>query len=230
MTRTGLRVAGSALIAYGLVGTILLVAIGATMLQPLDEIGGLTSSLGDQRTAALESLERASETISRTSASVRNMETSVAQARLATDRASEVSRSLGGSMRQIGEQMAVTIFGLQPLISLRAGFDQTAGELELLADDVGAIGEALASNQQDARDVASALEELGGAIGRLRVAVAASPDLGASIGALEPLRLGVLALVGWLLVAALASIVTGVGLWWLSRGVRYQSSAHSIVD
>jgi hypothetical protein len=220
MTRGLLRLVGSVLIAYGLIGAVLLGAVGATVARPLDDIATLGSSLDDQQAAALEALDQASATIVDTAAAVRNMDTSLAQANLATVRTAGISRGMAQTMRNLAFEMQLTIFGVQPLIGLAAGFDQSGEQLDLLADDVQAIGTALDSNRADTVAIAGGLDELARSIDRLRVAVAASPNVAGMTGSLGQLQLALLALIGWLLVAAVGSILAGVGCWMAARRAR----------
>ncbi len=218
-----LRLLGSMLIVYGVAGAVLLVAIALTLSQPLDDIKAIGTSVTDQRDAALEALDRASDTIDVTADSVRGMETSLVEAHGATERAAGLSRGVALSMQALADQMQLTIFGVQPLIGLAAGFEQSRVQLDLLAEDVATIATALDANREDAVEVADGLDELGASIDRLRAAVAGGPDLAEMMDGLEPVQLAVLALVGWLLLAALGSILAGLLCWRASRFARHGS-------
>jgi hypothetical protein len=216
MSRGLLRLIGTVLVLYGLVGIVLLGAIGMTVARPLDDVRNLTQSLADQQSAALESLERTSETIGQTSASVRNAESSLVQAELATARAAELSRGVSVTMYGLAEQMQLTIFGVQPFITLYPSFEQTGQQLDLLGSDVDAIAEALGANREDTIAIADGLDELGRSIDRLRVAMAGGPDVSGTADFLAPMQMGLLALVGWLLAAALLSLLAGLACWLAS--------------
>jgi prefoldin subunit 5 len=223
MTRGMLRLIGTGLIAYGVFGILLLGVIGAEVARPLDDISAIGTSLTEQREAALESLERAVETIGQTAESVRNIDTSLVEAQQATQRAATLSRGMSLTMFNMAEQMQLTVFGVQPLITLYPGFEQSGQQLELMAEDVEQIAEALEANRQDTVAIASGLDELAASIERLTEAVADGPvltDVGAT---LAPIQLGLLALIGWLLVAAIGSVLAGIGLWMASRSARHGS-------
>ncbi|HWH36986.1 MAG TPA: hypothetical protein VNT28_04340 [Candidatus Limnocylindrales bacterium] len=224
MSRGMLRLVGTALLVYGLAGTLLLGVIGVSIARPLDDITSLGSSLGGQRDAALAALEQSSTTIVDTSAAVRNMDTSLAQANQATARAAGISRGMAQTMRELAFQMQLTVLGIQPLIGLAPGFDATALQFDLLADDVAAIAAALEQNRNDTIAIANGLDELGRSIDRLRVAVADSPDLSAITGSVDEAQLGLLALIGWLLVAAVGCMLAGLGCWWASFRRRGRAS------
>jgi methyl-accepting chemotaxis protein len=223
MTRGTMRLIGTGLIAYGLVGTILLGVIGIEVARPLDHLNAIGASLSDQRDAALESLERAAETIGQTADSVRNIDGSLVEAQQATQRASTISRGISLTMFNMAEQMQLTVFGVQPLITLYPGFEASGQQLELMAEDVERIAEALEANREDTVAIAAGLDELGASIERLTEAVAGGPELPDAAATIAPIQLGLLALIGWLLVAAIGSILAGMALWFASRSARYGS-------
>jgi HAMP domain-containing protein len=220
MTSGWLRLIGTLLVVYGLVGAVLLGAIGFAVAQPLDRITSIGASVGEQQAAALESLERASETIGQTAGAVRNMESSLVQAQLATQRAASLSSGMSLTMLSLAEQMQLSIFGIQPLITLYPSFEQSSQQLGLLAEDVEAIAAALDANRADTLTIAQGLDELGGSIDRLRVAIAAGPDVTSAVEVVQPIQLGMLALIGWLLVAALGSVLAGLACWSASKRAR----------
>lgn len=214
----GLRLLGTALIAYGVLGTALLVVLAASIAAPLDEIGRLAESVGEQRQAALEALDEASAAARETASTVRGMDASLVQSKAATDRAAGLSAGVAQSMRELAAAMAIEIFGIgQPLIGLSAGFEASAQNLDLLAADLSAIGTALETTRADAGSVAGSLDDLATSVEDMRVAVAGSPDMSDTLGSREGLRLGLLALMGWLLAGAIGCILAGLGCWWASR-------------
>jgi len=215
-TRT-LRVLGSLLIVYGLSGVVLLGLLAGTLAPPLDEIEVLAASVGEQRTAALDALDEAATTARQTATSVRNVDTSLAQAKVATDRAAGLSAGVALSMRELAAAMTIDLFGIQPLIGLVPSFEASATNLDLLATDLAAIGTALDTSRGDTATVAGGMDDLAASIDQLRDAVADSPDLSVTVGALEPLRVGLLALMAWLLLAAIGCVLAGFGCWWATR-------------
>lgn len=213
----GLRLMGTALIAYGLVGTILLGVLAASIAAPLDEIGELAESVGEWRVAALDALDEASEAARETSTTVRGMDASLVQSQAATERAAGLSRGVAQSMRELAAAMAIDLFGVQPLIGLAGGFDNSAANLDLLATDLSAIGGALSTTRGDAAAVATNMDDLAESVEELRLAMASSPDMSRSLETRETLRLGLLALMGWLIAGSIGCIVAGLGCWWASR-------------
>jgi flavin-binding protein dodecin len=217
VTRGVLRLLGSALIAYGLAGIVILAVIGLSVGRPLADMASIGSSVSEQQAAALEALDRASDTIDETAAAVRNMETSLTEAHDATQRSATLSRGMAQTMYGLAIQMQITILGIQPLIGLAPSFEQSGAQLDLLAADIDSISTALDANREDTVAVADGLDELGASIGRLRDAVANGPDLTTIAEGLVPVQLGLLALIAWLLVAAVGSVLAGLLCWRASR-------------
>ncbi len=208
------RPVGLGLIAYGVIGLFLLGSVWTALAAPITQLDSITSSVEAQRTAALDSLERASDTIDRTADAINGMDQSLADAKAATDRSSGIATGVATSMSQLADSMTLTIFGIQPLIGLQPGFANSAGQLNLLADDLKTISTALDSNRGDALTVAQSLGELSGSLLRLTDAVRAGPHLELAAASVDTVRVGILALLAWLAVLALGSIGAGVGCWW----------------
>ena len=215
--RRTLRVIGSALLVYGVIGLILLGVFGSVLAAPISDIDEISRSVEQQRVAALDSLEQATETVNLTADAVRGMDTSLTDARAATDRASTIALGVSTSMSQLANSMSITIFGIQPLVGLAEGFNQSSTQLSLLATDLASIGAALESNRDDAAAVAVNLDGLGVALDRLETAVRAGPDLTGAAGSLEAVRVGILGLIVWLGVLAVGCVVAGLGCWWVAR-------------
>jgi uncharacterized protein YoxC len=205
---------GLVLIAYGVIGLVLLSMVGTALAAPITQLDSITNTVEAQRTAALDSLERASDTIDRTADAVNGMDQSLADAKAATDRSSDIAVGVATSMTQLADSMTLTIFGVQPLIGLQPGFANSASQLNLLADDLKTISTALESNRGDALTVAQSLGELSGSLSRLTTAVRAGPHLELASASVDTVRVGVLALLAWLAVLALGAIGAGAGCWW----------------
>jgi hypothetical protein len=215
--RRWLRVLGTVLIAYGVSGIVLFALVAQAVGRPLDEAGELTVSIEGQRSAVVESLDEAVRTIDATAAGVRNMDGSLVQARIATDRAAQLSRDMAFTMYELRNQMGISLFGIQPLIGLAPGFDQMGQQMELLATDVADIGEALGANREDVATVAASMDDLRLSVRRLTTAVRGGPALELTSETLAEMRLGIFAVVGWLIALAVGCVLGGIGCWWAAR-------------
>ena len=198
-------------------GIVILGAIGSVVGRPLEQAAELSVAIEDQRRAALDSLEQATTTIDQTASGVRGMEPSLGQAKAATDRASSISLGVAANMFELSRAMSISIFGTQPLIGLATGFDQTGQQLQLLSEDVAAIGAALDANRDDVQIVAVSLDELRDSVEQLETSLREGPRLAVAPGTLDGIRLAILALLSWMAVLALGSIAGGAYLFWLAR-------------
>lgn len=215
--RRRLRLVGGGLIAYGVVGIVILAAIGSAIGRPLDQAAELSVAIEDQRRAALDALEQATTTIDQTAAGVRGMDPSLGQAKAATDRASAISLGVAANMLELSRAMSISIFGAQPLLGLATGFDQTGQQLQLLSADVAAIGAALDANRDDVATVAASLDELRDSVEQLETSLREGPRLAVGPGTLDGIRLAILALLGWMLVLALGAVAAGAYIFRLAR-------------
>jgi len=213
-----LRIVGGGLIVYGVLGIVILAAIGSVIGRPLDQAAELSVSIEDQRRAALDALEQATTTIDQAAAGVRGMEPSLSQAKSATDRASAISLGVAANMSELSRAMSISIFGAQPLIGLASGFDQTGQQLQLLSADVAAIGAALDANRDDVETVGASLDDLSDSVEQLERSLREGPRLAIAPGTLDGIRLAILALLGWMLVLALGAVAAGVYLFARARG------------
>jgi hypothetical protein len=212
-----LRFVGTVLIAYGVLGIVLFVGVAYAIERPIDEAGRLTVSIEGQRGAVLESLEQASLTVDEAAGGIRGMDASLAQAGQATERAAQLSIGVATSMYELRNAMSLSIFGTQPLIGLAAGFNDAGQQLELLAVDVAAIGEALEANRDDAAAVAASLDQLSVSVAALTQAVRDGPALEVSSDALDGMRLGIYAVIAWMLALAVGCVAGGVACWMAAR-------------
>ncbi len=213
----GLRLLGTILVAYGALGIVLFIGVAYAIERPIDEAGRLTVSIEGQRGALLESLEQAALTIDEAAAGIRGMDSSLARAGEATDRASQLSLGVAASMYELRNAMTIQILGTQPLIGLAAGFDQSGQQLELLAEDMATIGEALEANRDDADAVAVSLGELSESVDTLTRAVRDGPALEVSSDALDGMRHGIYAVIAWMLALAVGCVAGGVACWMAAR-------------
>jgi hypothetical protein len=218
--RRRLRLLGTVLIAYGLLGIALFVGVAYALDRPIDEAGRLTVSIEGQRGALLESLEEASLTIGLTAEGIDGMDDSLAQAQAATERASVLSLGVATSMYELRNAMTISLFGAQPLIGLAGGFEQSGQQLEQLSQDVAAIGQALDANRGDAREVAESMRRLSTSVEELTQSVRDGPALEISSDAIEGMRLGIYAVIAWMLALALGCVAAGMACWLSARSPR----------
>ncbi len=216
--RRRLRLLGVGLLLYGLAGIAIFAVLAVGVSKPLERARRLSASVEVQRKALIDSLDEAETTISQMAEGVSGMDTSLSDARAATDRAAQVSRGVASSMYRLRDAMSLEIpFVGQPLVGLADGFDQSAQNLDLLADDVGAIGTALDANRGDVDTTAANLHDLAASVHALTDSVRLGPGVEISSSSLDAVRLALFAVGGWLALLALGCTAAGLYLLVISR-------------
>lgn len=215
--RRRVQIVGGVLIAYGVVGIVIFLIVASAVTRPLERARELSQSVEEQRAALVESLEQAETTIDAMADGVRRMDTSLADARVATDRSSTIARGVASSMFQLRDAMSIQVFGAQPLIGLASGFHQAGAQLELLAIDLVTIGGALDANRADTVTTASNLDTLAQSVHSLTEAVRTGPGVEIAESTLDAYRLAIFGVAGWLLLLALGCIAAGVYMLRLGR-------------
>ncbi len=218
--RRGLRILGSVLVGYGLTGIALFGIVLTALGPPIVAVGSLSTSLEQERQEVLDTLTRASDTITQTAAGVRGMDTSLDRAQSATNQASGLSSGMADNMHGLAQAMNVSVLGIQPLAGLAPSFEQSGASFETLGQDLDDIATALGDNRQSVQSVATSLDQLGVSIARLTTSIRTGPafSLGAD-GSLAALRIATLAVLVWLSLAALGCVVAGIACWRLARRI-----------
>ncbi len=212
-TRRRVRLLGLALIIYGLLGIGLFAVLAIGVTRPLDRAQRLSSSVEEQRAALVVSLAEAEQTIRAMSAGVERMDQSLGEAKTATDRASNISRGVAQSMYQLRDTVSTEIpFLGQPLIGLAPSFDESGRNLDLLGEDVAAIGSALDSNRADVTLTARNMSELADSVEDLADAARESPSVEVSQTTIEAARLAVWAVAAWMALFAIGCVALGAYL------------------
>lgn len=208
---------GGALVAYGVAGVAIFILVAAAVSRPLEEIQELSRSVDEQRTALVDSLEQAETTIDLMADGVRRMDTSLADARVATDRSSTIAGGVAASMFQLRDAMGIEILGQRPLVNLASGFDQAGSQLNQLATDLLTIGGALDANRGDAVATAGNLDLLAQSVHALTESVRTGPGVEIAESTLDSYRLAIVGVAGWLLLLAVGCIVAGLYAFRLGR-------------
>ena len=134
------RVVGALLLAYGLVGVVVLSTLAMAVL-PM--------------TATLDTVARSSADVSQALASTRDafdgFGSSLTEAQRSAERAAAAARSSSQAAGQLANSMSLSIFGAQPLISLATGFRQQSDDLSALASELDVLAASLSRNGDDVR-------------------------------------------------------------------------------
>ncbi len=207
-----LRLLGVALAAYGAIGLIMFVAVAVAINRPLERAHTLSVTLDQERAALVETMGQARTTLEDMSLGVNGADTSLGDAKVATDRAAGIATSLATSMFSLRDSMSLTIFGAQPLAGLAAGFDNSGQQLATLGTELTTIGVSLNNNRAAVSTTSTDLAKLAVSLGELTTMVRESPDVEISTASLDAVRLAVYAICGWLAVFALGCVIGGLYL------------------
>jgi hypothetical protein len=207
-----LRLLGAGLAVYGVLGLILFVAVAVAVNRPLERAQALSASVESERAALVLTLGQAQATLNGMSQGVGRMDTSLADAKVATDRASGIAGDMATSMYGLRDAMSLSIFGAQPLIGLASGFDTSGQQLQALGTDLATIGTSLDTNRNDAITTSANLAQLATSVGQMTALVSDTQGVEISTASLDAVRLAVYAICGWLAVLALGCIVVGLYL------------------
>ncbi len=210
---------GVALIAYGLIGIAIFVFVAQSINRPLDRVRELSESVEDQRAALVASMSQAETTLRQMAAAVGNMDTSLADAKLATDRSSTIAGGLATSMFLLRDQMYITIpiIEAQPFVSLAPGFDQTGQQLQALSTDLSTIGTSLDTNRADVVTTSENLVDLATSVGDLTDAIQTGPTVEITEDAVDSFRLAIFAISGWVVLFAVGCVLSGLYLIFSGR-------------
>jgi hypothetical protein len=128
---------------------------------------------------------------------------SLVEARRSSQQAAVTARGASATAKQLGDAMAISIFGAQPLLSLATNFRKQATDIESLAIDLDALGTVLGRDERDVRAIRDQLA----ALHDRTVLIASSSAASAPIGPVLYL------LILWLGAQAAAALAAGVLLW-----------------
>jgi phage-related tail protein len=196
--RISRRTTGRLLIAYAILGFVL-VAFGAfTGLELAAQVERLSGTADEALSAAARATEAAADSFTAVDGSLSDAQTSA-------DAAAGLAREAAGSLRSLAAAMDVSILGTQPLQGLAAAFETNAGQADALAGTLDAVGGSLGDTRTEVAligpELSSLSEELR-TLGTEPEAAAAAPGL----------RLFVVLLLVWLVMQAFASLVAGLVL------------------
>jgi hypothetical protein len=188
------------LVAYGIVGILLLAVTFVAGGAGVDRVERLTASLSGTLDVAANA--------ARTSATaMTNLEAGVAQGVSGARDASQLADQASATSAQLAAAMRISLFGTQPLLPLAASFEQLSGQLDSLSTNLDAIGGALDTSDSDLGSVQRQMDRLATRLEEIVVPNGAVAMIGAG-----GLRLTFMALLLWLAIPAVGALVVGLAL------------------
>lgn len=219
-----MRVLGFGLFAYGVVGLVLFVAVAMAVNAPLEKARNLTSQLDQERQALVLTMNQAKTSLADMSTGVGGADTSLVDAKAATDHAAALANTMADNMNQLRDAMSLSIFGAQPLIGLAPGFANAGQGFASLGTEMTTIGTSLDANRAAVATASTDLAKLSLSLGQLTLMVQETPDVAISTASLDAVRLAVYAICGWLAVFALGCVIGGAYLIRVGGSTRPTSS------
>lgn len=186
------------LIAYGLVGLVLVVGGALIGLQAAGRVERVASAADGALVAAARSTRAAAESFT-------SIDGSLASAQLSAGQAATLADEASGTLDALAASMRLSIFGSQPLLPMATEFETSADQAAELAVTLASVGGSLDATRDDVAAIGLELESLGRQLEALR---GADPDAGAG----PPLTLFVGLLLAWLAVPAVGALVFGIAL------------------
>lgn len=201
---------GWALMAFGLVGLLLVGAAGALVLGSLNAVGAAVTGFEAQRDEIVEMLGPASDALAGAASSASNAGTSLSQTSAAARNAAELTTRLAESFENLASLSSFNIFGARPFESVAGQFASVGVEARQLSTDLTATADAMATNITDSQAVAGQLELLATQLEELEASLAniATPSAGSDLP-LTAATIVLLGLLAWFAIFALASIWLG---------------------
>lgn len=190
------RVAGWALLVYGLLGLLLVVGGAPTGLSLAASVERLSLTADGTLQAAIRSTDAAAKAFV-------NVDGSLSQAEESADAAAALARDASGSLSSLAVAMQISVLGAQPLLPLAADFEDSAAQAGALGEALDGVSGSLGDSRTDVASIGSELDDLSTELSALR-------EAGGSGASAPPIRLFVILLLTWLLIPALGGMVAGI--------------------
>jgi hypothetical protein len=194
------RAFGIGLTAYGLVGILLLAVTFLAAGSAVDRIERLSGSLSG-------TLDAAASTARSSTTALSDLQTGVRQGATGARDAGDLAGQASTTSAQLATAMGISIFGSQPFLPMATSFQQLAAQLDSLSTNLETIGTALDTSGRDLDDVEAQMGSLA-----TRLEAVTLPGGAAGIVGAGGLRLTVLALLVWLAIPAIGSLLVGLAL------------------
>ena len=201
-----LRGIGIGLILYGVVGLVFIVV---AMLVTVGAFARI-ETLSESAAAPLRSTAR---TVSEASGAFGRFAVSLDEAQRSSEDAAALARDSADTMAALADAMSVTIFGAQPLAQAAQGFRDVSEQLDGLGENLESVGEALGHNITDVQQAGTNLRDVRDELNTLLAAFGdpgeAGTDAAPPGGGTRIASVALYALLAWLAIPALVSLVLG---------------------
>ncbi|HEX8025970.1 MAG TPA: hypothetical protein VF484_07185 [Candidatus Limnocylindrales bacterium] len=209
------RSAGQALLAFGAVGLVLLLAAAILAVATLGSLSATTADLARGRDQLMAMIAPASASLRSSAAAARNASTSLTQSATAARDGSALMTQLAGSLDQMATLSDLSILGQQPFASAGASFRDTAAKSRTLSTSLETTATSIDTNVRDTAQVSTSLDALASQLDALQADLSTAPATPAA-WTWVALDVVVIGLLGWLAVIALVAL--RIGWRWTRTG------------
>ena len=207
-----LRGIGLGLIAYGVIG---LAIIGVALVVTVGAFARL-ETVSDAVEAPVRSTAR---TLGDASNAFGRFAISLAEAQRSSIDAASLAHETSDTMAGLASAMSITIFGTQPFAQAAQGFEQVSDQLDGLGTDLEQVSDALGNNISDVDRTASNLRDVREEMDQLVAAFGGPAAEASAPGGVRAASLALYALLIWLAIPAVVSLLVGVVLLRYARAV-----------
>jgi hypothetical protein len=207
-----IRLVGLLLLVSGIGGLVAVWSGWRTSDLLLNDLRQAGAGVSPEQTRLVNGMNQISGLVGDAADATDGFAASMTQARTAVSEGSQAAAELAASFQQAGPLLNFEIFGVQPLANVASSFEQNADSFQRLSASLDTTAASLDSNVKDTARVASDLRQARTTLQDISQTVRdfRSPSiLGPGLGSLQ---LSVWALLLWLSIQSLLSILLGIGL------------------
>jgi len=210
------RLFGALLVAYGLLGLLIVIGGAALVANSVARVDGIVSTIDTQRQVLVRSLDATETFLHDAHSGSTNVGSSLTAAVDSARQTADLTRSLATAMDQLSAASSISILGQQPFGGLGTTFGGVASQATSLGDSLDHTADALARNGTDLTQVSADLGNIETEITDLRGQVAAmnlgTDDVASIDRAIETSRLVLFGVLLWLALQALIAVLAGLVL------------------
>ena len=207
-----LRGIGIGLIAYGIIGLVIIVVALIVTVGAFARLESLSDSVEGPIRSTARTLGDASSAFGR-------FAISLAEAQRSSIDAATLAHETSDTMAGLASAMSITIFGTQPFAEAARGFEQVSDQLDGLGTDLEQVSDALGHNISDVDRTASNLREVRDEMDGLVGTFGGAGEGASSPGGVRAASLALYALLIWLAIPAVVSLMVGVVVLRYARAV-----------
>jgi len=207
------RGVGAGLTAYGLAGLVAGIMVVAATLAVGSGLQPAMESIDRQRDAIVASVEHSAVALDQVAALADDAAVGAGQAADIASTSADVSRRLADTLSRLADTFgSFGILGNQPFAPLAADATQVAAQLRGIATDLDALGISIGGVARQIPALSAEVRALSDDLDTVATELAAFEVSADAAAAFRWLMVGMVALVAWLLVPAVVSLVAGIRL------------------